>query len=332
MSDGYPTYSSSAQLGGLGLELVSKVVRYDLKWLLRPNHQEHDFGIDGQIDVIAEDNLVTGKMVGVQIKCGTSFFKERTRWGYIYRGERKHFNYLSNYPIPVIIVVCNPDTEMCYWVEFNESQTQLTGQNWKVTIPFENDLRLAKPKLEALLPENHNSLYLLSVYWAINNIVADSDVIVMAVDREDINNLETSNITRAFDRLRSTKELAFKAQGKVEFIFRGYEKDDRELFEIPEVRAYVAQLDQELPGLFFFARTDKPTDTLMTFLLCQAQVSRVEVQHPEGTKIRLKIEQRDVADFLVRHIPGLNEVTSWVGMSADENRTITNAILRCLRQ
>lgn len=114
MSDGHPTYSPSAQLGGLGLEIVSRIVRYNLKWLLRPNHQEHDFGIDGQIDIIAEDNTVTGHMIGVQIKCGKSFFEEQNRWGYIYRGERKHFNYLSNYPIPVVIVICDPATEECY--------------------------------------------------------------------------------------------------------------------------------------------------------------------------------------------------------------------------
>jgi hypothetical protein len=33
-------------------------------------------------------------MLACQIKCGKSFFKESNRWGYVYRGETKHFNYL----------------------------------------------------------------------------------------------------------------------------------------------------------------------------------------------------------------------------------------------
>lgn len=330
LSDGHPIYSPSAQLGGLGLEIVLRIVRHNFKWLLRPNHQEHDFGIDGQIDIIAEDNTVTGHMIGVQIKCGKSFFEEENRWGYVYRGERKHFNYLSNYPIPVIIVICDPATEECYWVEFDEEQTQLTGQNWKMTIPFENKLRLAKPKIEEMLPEVHDSLDRLAFYWAINNVMVDSGVIIMAVDREEIEELSTSSIRGSFDRLRSTKEIAFKAQGKVEFVFRGYEQDGRELFEIPEVRAYVHKLDRRLPELFFFARTKKPTDTLMTFLLCQARVGRVAVQLPEGVAINLRVEPQDIAEFLIRHFPGLNDMTSWVGMSADENKAITGAIIQCL--
>lgn len=330
MSDGHPTYTTSAQLGGLGLDLVSEIVRNNLRWLLRPNHQEHDFGIDGQIDIIAENNAVTGKMIGVQIKCGKSFFEERNRWGYIYRGERKHFNNLSNYPIPVIIVICHPDTKMCYWVNFNESQTTLTGQNWKITIPFENDLRLAKAKIEALLPEVQDSLDRLTYYWTINNIMADSGFIVMAIDRKEVENLDTSKIRDSFDRLRSTKELAFEAQGKVEFVFLGYKQDRRALFEIPEVRAYIYQLDRQLPELFFFARTKKPSDTLTTFLFCQAQVSRVAVQRPEGMMINFQVKQEDLADFLIRHFPELNSMTRWVGMNADENRVITNSILECL--
>lgn len=160
--------------------------------------------------------------------------------------------------------------------------------------------------------------------------MVDSGVIIMAVGREEIEKLNTSNIRGSFDRLRSTKELAFKAQGKVEFVFRGYEQGSRELFEIPEVRAYIHQLDRQIPELFFFARTEKPTDTLMTFLLCQARVGRVAVQLPEGKAINLRVEPRDVAAFLIRHFPGLNDMTRWVGMSANENRAITGAIIQCL--
>src|ERR1022692_4509082 len=94
--DGFPQYAPSAKQGNLGVSIVSRIVDEDLGWLFKRNHQEHDFGIDGQIEVVTKAGAVTGQMLGCQIKCGTSFFKERNRWGYVYRGETKHFNYLAN--------------------------------------------------------------------------------------------------------------------------------------------------------------------------------------------------------------------------------------------
>lgn len=56
------------------------------------NHQKHDFGIDGQIELLTAEGAVTGQMLGVQIKCGKSFLTERNKWGLKYhptRGGRK---------------------------------------------------------------------------------------------------------------------------------------------------------------------------------------------------------------------------------------------------
>ena len=79
-----------------GVGIVSMIVEDEFGWLFRQNHQERDFGIDGQIDVVTEGGDVTGQLLGCQIKCGPSFLRETNRWGFVYRGETKHFNYLSN--------------------------------------------------------------------------------------------------------------------------------------------------------------------------------------------------------------------------------------------
>ena len=51
-------------------------------WLFKRTHQEHDYGIDGYIDIVTEDGHVTGQMFASQIKCGKSFFQEKTKDGY----------------------------------------------------------------------------------------------------------------------------------------------------------------------------------------------------------------------------------------------------------
>ena len=79
---------------------MGRIVSEEFDWLFKRNHQEHDFGIDGQIEVVTKAGAVTGQTLARQIKCGASFLKEPNRWGYVYRGEEKHFHYLANYPTP----------------------------------------------------------------------------------------------------------------------------------------------------------------------------------------------------------------------------------------
>ncbi len=77
MKQGYPTYSKAAQKGEAGIDLVSRIVHMELGWLFKRNHQEHDFGIDAQVDIILDDGSVTGQIVAMQIKMVNLSFKKR---------------------------------------------------------------------------------------------------------------------------------------------------------------------------------------------------------------------------------------------------------------
>lgn len=148
--------------------MVSRIVSEEFDWLFKRNHQEHDFGIDGQIEVVTEAGAVTGQMLACQIKCGGSFFKESSRWGYVYRGEEKHFNYLANYPLPIIIVICNPESKEAFWAHFCPTGTEITESGWKLTIPFANKLASSKSELQTLLPPVADHLTELRRYWDFN--------------------------------------------------------------------------------------------------------------------------------------------------------------------
>ena len=60
MKSGFPQFAPSAKQGDLGVNIVSRIVGEGFGWLFKRNHQEHDFGIDGQIEVVTEDGTVTG--------------------------------------------------------------------------------------------------------------------------------------------------------------------------------------------------------------------------------------------------------------------------------
>lgn len=330
MSNGFPTYASSAKQGELGVNIVSRIVSDTFGWLFKRVHQEHDFGIDGQIELVTDSGAVTAQMLAVQIKCGKTFFREKNKWGYIYRGELKHFNYLANYPIPVIIIICDPESKDAFWVHFQKEKTQLTSAGWTLTVPFENQLREAKTILQSLVPPTRDSLAELEAYWELNKILVGSSIIHYVIEKQDVESLNILGIRSFFDRLRATKELAYECQGKIEISFWGYINDTRELFEIPQVRKYIQILDTALPELFFFARTEQPTDTLRTFALSLTKVHWKNKYSARRTKRMVWFETDKVAEFLARQFPGLNDMTEWLGMSIEENKRITSEVMRCI--
>lgn len=330
MSSGFPTYARGAKQGERGVNLLSGIVHDEFGWLFKRNHQEHDFGIDAHIEVVQDDGTVTGQMFGAQIKYGASFTKEQNKWGYVYRGELKHFNYLTNYPLPVIIVLCDPVTGECYWDTFTPEKTTRTKKGWHMTVPRENIFRKSKEALLLMLGSPHDALSELEAYWALNNMIVEASRVIYAID---ISEVRTKSVTRVCDfikHLSTTKELAYECQGKIEFTFSGYEDDPRELFEIDDVRQYVALFERAIPNLLFFAAADSSRSSLRTIGLCLTDVSWEGDRSTREVTRKVVIETKGVAQFLERQFHGLNEMTEWLGMSEAENKRITYAVARCV--
>ncbi|EYU13887.1 DUF4365 and DUF1817 domain-containing protein [Photorhabdus aegyptia] len=330
MTQGFPTYSKAAQKGDRGIEIVSRMINEKFGWLFKRNHQEHDFGIDAQVDVILENGAITGQMLALQIKYGSSFFTEKNKWGYIYRGEQKHFNYLANYPIPTLIVICHPEKNDCYWTLFDPEATSKAGNNWKITIPFENKLESSKNTIISLLPPPTDYLSEVESYWAMNDIIVDHKHFLFIIGRDEVDALDVLSAREFFDRIKSTRELAEHCQGKIEISFHGYDQDPRELFEIPEVRAFASKLSTALPELFFFAYTGECSHGLMTIAMCLTEVKKLSSTPNEDNKISIEIATQKIGQFFEDHCYGLNAMTDWLKMSIKENKRITFAVARTL--
>ncbi len=326
----FPRFSQAAQQGERGTQAVSRIIFDEFGWIFKRNHQKHDFGIDGQIEVVTANGHVTGQLLAVQIKYGKSFFQEQNRWGYVCRGEEKHINYLANYPIPVLIVLCHPETKVCYWVRFFPQETQKAGDNWKITVPLENILDQSKAKIEELLPPLEDHREALESYWLVNKLIAESDYIHFIIDRHEVEAMDTTRPRGFFDRLRVTKELALENQGKVEFSFFGYENDSRELFEIPEVRKYISVLTPVLSELFFFAWTKQPTSTLKTFALCQTNVAWVDGKSTKTVTKQIVCDTDKIDEFLSVGYSGLNEIWEWLSLPMEDNIRISSGVAYCL--
>jgi len=321
MRGNFPQYSNSAKQGDQGIQIVSRIVTDNFGWIFKRNHQEYDFGIDGQIEVITDDGNVTGQVLAVQIKCGKSFLKNKNRFGYKYRGETKHFNYLANYPIPVLIILCDPDTKDAYWELFKPLSTQQMDSSWSMTIPDYRLLSMSKRAIIDILPPLINSADLLQEYWEMNQLIDSTDYIHLIVDIEDVIQKNTGRVRAFFDRLCVSKEVAFSAHGKVVFSVYGYEEDERELYEIEEVRQYFQQLSSELPELFFFVQATTLPHSIQLFAFCYTDIKFVKYD-PKLNRRQVMVDTKKIAEFLWKNFPGLNKMTNWLNMSEHENKVI----------
>lgn len=120
--------------GSKGVNLVEKKVMDELGWIFREQPTQ-DYGIDGHIEVV-DDEYVTGRLIAVQIKAGNSYLNEESNSGYVFRGKIEHYHYWSNHSLPVLLILCDLEKEICYWEKISEDNVQFTSDsNWKVVIP-----------------------------------------------------------------------------------------------------------------------------------------------------------------------------------------------------
>lgn len=130
----------------IGVYSVAKIFTEGLGWIFR-EQPISDFGIDGFVEITRmtldlKHRTPTGRLIGVQIKSGKSFFKESAGNYFIYRGAKKHLHYWLNYSIPVIIVLYDKEANIAYWEIVNESTIQLTNKSFKINLPKKNILEL----------------------------------------------------------------------------------------------------------------------------------------------------------------------------------------------
>jgi hypothetical protein len=232
--------------------------------------------------------------------------------------------------LPVLIIICDPESREAFWIRFRAADAQITEAGWKLTIPYGNKLPSSKAALEALMPAVTDHLSTLKEYWRVNNMLFGFEFIIYAVDLKEVADMDVLGAHDFFDRLRSSKELAYHCQGKIEISFSGYDDDPRELFEIEEVKRYVTRLDGVLPDLFFFARSEEPFSTLLLFVFCLMGVGWEGERSTPSVTRKFMIDTTLLPPFLEWHFNGLNSISERLDLPESEIERISRAVGKML--
>lgn len=120
--------SANAKTERLGVNHVEEIV-LDIGHIWREQTIE-DVGIDGIIEVCI-DNFPTGKLIGVQIKSGDSYFTHKCENGYVYYPDSKDLEYWKKHTLPIFLFFYNPTTHDCYWKDITNAMYS-DAENHKV--------------------------------------------------------------------------------------------------------------------------------------------------------------------------------------------------------
>ena len=141
----------SSLTASAGVTAVTHAVENGMGWLFRPQ-PEHDFGVDGHIEVVTgSPRVATGRLISVQIKAGDSFFREGDEVGWHVYIPKPTVNYWLRGSLPHILVLVRPRSGKCFWTEVRPDGPGIheTADSYRITVP--RNQRLDARARDALL-------------------------------------------------------------------------------------------------------------------------------------------------------------------------------------
>lgn len=268
----YPKQSKSQEIGKKG-QAYFHYFMAQWGWSYRPTPQESDFGVDGYIDIVVDENVI-GKSVAVQVKCGDTYMSKRTEGGIRYEGKNKHINYYLNLQIPIFLVVLNESTTQGFWVLFDIERTSPRSTGWWIEVPKTNELNLNfKDFVLNLIGDIPNYLEEVQRLWMMSEQIKNSSLMILPIPRSDVQSLNFSTLESAIKKLTKNKEMTLQKRLSLEICFPEYEPDPRELYEIQEVRTWLKEsIRRGFPWFYFLNHESEVGLILLYACTCQFSV------------------------------------------------------------
>lgn len=103
-------------------------------WYVR-EQPNFDRGVDAHIEIVNDDGP-TGRLIAAQVKTGSSYLRERTAEGFVFRPKPGHVRYWQGHSLPVIVVLVDLEVDACYWQVVNDATLTANDNRWRVIVPF----------------------------------------------------------------------------------------------------------------------------------------------------------------------------------------------------
>ncbi len=137
-----------------------------LGWFFR-EQSIMDYGIDAQAEVVADDDLVTGQLLALQIKGGNSWFSKPCDGGWTFYGSSNHLAYWLGHSLPVVVVIVDDDGN-AFWEQVTPATARETPQGFALKILTSQPLdATARDKLLAVAGRSKGLTASLPDFYAV---------------------------------------------------------------------------------------------------------------------------------------------------------------------
>lgn len=141
------------------------------------------------------------------------------------------------------------------------------------------------------------------------------DPFVVVISRSEVESMDTSAALGVLKKLTKSPNTAREFVERVDIAFHGYDQTKEELFEIPEVRNYVYQLDRQFPFWLYFL--SKRYLGLQCLIFCFLPPFLTE-------EARKEIFPERIDQLLeTRWFPAMNQMCVYAGLSEEQIKRLT---------
>ena len=123
------------------------------------------------------------------------------------------------------------------------------------------------------------------------------ELVFIQIMRESVMDCDPSHMLKLLKNISTTRAQVVDFEGRITFVFDGWDDDPRETAEIPEIRAYFSALTEKFPYWMHYA--EKVGDTFMHVmrLLCKGHYERKSPEVVTWSFDDLE-QMKQVVDFL----------------------------------
>ena len=147
--------------------------------------------------------------------------------------------------------------------------------------------------------------------------------VVLLISRREVEQADLASVLSRLKVFLATREDAWRYRGQMTLVVDGYNRDPRELVDIPEARTLLRQLEAEWPyWAFFFNQVD---DSIKLLLSCVAGVRYLG-------RGAVEVDADLVAAAMARAFGGMNAVFERFNFPEDELELMSRGFVEVLQQ
>lgn len=320
----FPKRKTANVKGVGGQSFFQDFVNNELNCIYHPINQENDFGIDGYVELVINEN-VTGKLIGVQLKHGNSYFENKTITGYKYLGENKHLNYYLNNQSPIFLIIMNDNFEIIRWVEFDIGKTSPNKNGWWIEIPEKNilNIKILEIWIKTVGPlidfEKH-----IKLNWKIDQFIQESKFSLFAIPKSEIETYSFNEIKLFINRISKSKEMMLRTRSTLDIFFPEYDDDNREIFNIPEIMNWLHEsIEIGIPWFYYLNYRYKNAGlTLLLNSYC-----KIENLSKKEKGYLIEFENKEIRNFINKNFINMNNYLEENNIEIKINKEISAGII-----